>query len=85
MAPIQRFANDDEDEDELQLGNGGAGVQPSSSQPQQQRALPTTSNDLIGDLLDIDFTSPQNPPAAKQVHSSAAIDLLGDGLVRILN
>jgi hypothetical protein len=85
--PVQRFANeDDDDEDnEPQIGSNS-----SSQQHVQTSTKPSvipTGGDLIGDLLDIGFTSHQNTynpppsmPTQQHVHSSAAMDLLGDGL-----
>jgi hypothetical protein len=79
--PIQRFANDDDEEDsEPQIGS--TGQQAASSKP----SVIPTSSDLIGDLLDIGFTPHQTTytsksmPTQQMVHSSAAMDLLGDGL-----
>ena len=54
------------------------------SQQTQKTSIIQQSGDLIGDLLDIGGFSPQVPQSynsnSQQVHVSAGLDLLGDGL-----
>lgn len=75
VLPPKSTANEDgDDEDE-----------PAQTQQQSSGQKPTVipGGDLIGDLLDIGGFTPQPIPAytpAQPVHSTAAFDLLGDGL-----
>ena len=79
ILPPKTSTNEDDEEE-----SNGSSQQPTThSQQQAKQTIIPTSGDLIGDLLDIGFTSQSsyNPPLYGQhVSASAGIDLLGDGL-----